>query len=175
MWMQMEPGCQVWSFFWHNTTICTCTVSHHFNFHEACHKICMYQIYKVLACIYFNLYWISDRHGFNTQGVLSTMSQGVDLFCFIMSSLVQSCISSIGNLVDRAFRVQTFFVRTIPRVKFVSTVWQSSLHSWPLTFFEISKGSLSLNFWRVPYEVLLLWCSYHISNFAAGFVWSSSN
>jgi len=30
----MEPGCQVWSFvFGHNTTICTCTVSHHFNFH----------------------------------------------------------------------------------------------------------------------------------------------
>jgi hypothetical protein len=96
----LEPGCQVWPFFWHNTTTCTCTVSHHFNFHEACHKISMYQIYKVFACIYFSLYWIADRHGFNTQGILSTMSQEFDLFCFVMSSLVQSCISSLANLVD---------------------------------------------------------------------------
>lgn len=29
----LEPGYQVWSFlFWHNTTICTCTVSHYFSF-----------------------------------------------------------------------------------------------------------------------------------------------
>ena len=46
-----------------------------------------------------------------------------------------------------AFRVQTFFVHTVPRVQFVSTVWKSSLHSWPLTFFKISnKRSLCLNF-----------------------------
>jgi len=45
-----------------------------------------------------------------------------------------------------AFRVHTFFVYTIPRVQFVSTVWKSSLHSWPLTFFKISKRRLCLNF-----------------------------